>query len=108
MPSMTALKSNHGHPIDTHESFPFNYLIDDWTILPGSSVEIRKGAVVVRRGWVEDATQDGGILWLSAGQGEPRRLYEKAAGFHVWAASEQTALVYQDDLRRRSDEHSRR
>ena len=74
---------------------PFNYRIDNWTILTGASVEIRMDGNAVRRGRVEDTTPDGGILWLSRGDREPRRLFEKAEGFQVWARSEQTPLVYE-------------
>lgn len=72
----------------------FNYRIDDWTVIPGANVEIRKDGTVIRRGVVEEVTPNGDILWLGGGEGGPRRLFERFEGFEVWAASEQTPLLY--------------
>jgi hypothetical protein len=96
MPRTTSAPSpGLAHLSGARLSSPFNYRVDDWTILTGASVEIRKDGTAVRRGRVEDTTPDGCILWLSGGQGEPRRLFEKTEGFHVWACSEQTPLLYE-------------
>jgi hypothetical protein len=63
----------------------FNYRIHDWRRLPGAYVQIRLASCPVRDGRVEMTTEDGSILWLRQGDGEPRRLFEKAEGYEVWA-----------------------
>jgi hypothetical protein len=71
MPGTTTVQSpDRRRPSAARQISPFNYRVDDWTILTGASVEIRKNGAVVRRGRVENTTPDGGILWLSCGQGE--------------------------------------
>lgn len=84
-----------GRRTPTEMACAFDLFVDDWTILTGASVEMRLKETIVRRGWVEDTTADGRILWLFAGEGEPRKLFEKAEGFHVWVQSERTPLLYQ-------------
>ncbi|MEV7135909.1 hypothetical protein AB0N24_23865 [Arthrobacter sp. NPDC093128] len=61
--------------------------IRDWTLLPGSSVEIRQQCNAVCSGYVDAVTDDGKILWLSAPV-QDRRLFEKAQFYEAWAAED--------------------
>lgn len=58
--------------------------IQDWTLLPGTSVEIRQQGISVCQGFVDAVTDDGKILWVSS-PAQSRRLFEKDEFYEVWA-----------------------
>lgn len=57
---------------------------DNWPILVGTRVEIRRYRKRVREGLVEAATADSSTLWLSAEGVEGRTLYAASEGYEVW------------------------
>ena len=69
-------------------------LITDWTLLPGTSVEIRQRGKSVCTGDVDAVTDDGEILWLRAPE-QNRRLFEKAEFYEAWAAEGRTGFHYE-------------
>lgn len=56
----------------------------DWLPVRGELVEIRRHGKTVRRGWVETATQDGGVLWLAADGPHTRGMFERSEAYEVW------------------------
>ena len=75
--------------------------IEDWTILSGVDVEIRRNGTTVRRGRVEETTRDGLVLWLDQTHNEPRQLFEKESGHEAWVSQASTALMYHNGGRNR-------
>ncbi|MGR0161168.1 hypothetical protein FQP90_21450 [Paenarthrobacter nitroguajacolicus] len=67
--------------------------ISDWTLLTGTSVELRQQGHSVCRGYVDAVTDDGTILWLQT-LTQGRRLFEKAEFYEVWASEERTGFHY--------------
>ncbi|MFE4835834.1 hypothetical protein ACFRAU_14285 [Arthrobacter sp. NPDC056691] len=57
---------------------------DEWNLLIGAFVEIRKDQRFVRAGFVEDAMPDSSSLWLAASGTYTRTLLEKSEGYEVW------------------------
>lgn len=68
--------------------------VTDWTILPGTHVEIRHQGSAVCSGDVDSVTEDGSILWLSA-PAEGRRLFEKAEYYEAWAKEDREGFHYE-------------
>jgi hypothetical protein len=67
--------------------------IDDWCTLNGASVEIRQQGSIICRGFVDDVTDDGRIMWVySTVQG--RRLFEKADFYQAWAVEERVGFHF--------------
>ena len=66
----------------TEVAFHLNH---QWQPLIGRQVIIKLKDEEIRRGTVSAVTSDDQVLWLSAEGAEPRRLFERADGFHVWA-----------------------
>lgn len=59
---------------------------EDWQLLIGCRVELRRGGQVVRTGEVEDATPDSSVLWLRFDGHHGRQLVAKADGYDVFPA----------------------
>lgn len=59
-------------------------LRNDWAQLPGRAVEVWLEGDRVMAGVVEQATDDGSVLWIAAHGAEPRRLFDKSTGYQVW------------------------
>jgi hypothetical protein len=57
---------------------------EEWNLLIGAFVEIRKDQAFVRAGFVEDAMPDSSSLWLAANGPHTRTLLEKSEGYEVW------------------------
>jgi hypothetical protein len=68
--------------------------VADWTLLPGTSVEIRQLGTPVSGGHVDAVTDDGKILWLLPPAGN-RRLFEKAEFYEAWAAEDRDGFHYE-------------
>lgn len=68
--------------------------INDWTLLPGASTEIRQQGRRVWNGYVDAVTADGEILWAIDPSGQ-RNLFEKAEFYEVWAAEERDGFHYE-------------
>lgn len=47
-------------------------------------VELRRGPKVVDRGWIDDVTEDGKILWIYLSQGKGRIMIHRNDGVDVW------------------------
>ena len=60
-------------------------LRDDWSRLTGRTVEVWLEGRPVATGIVDQATADDSVLWLAAHGIQRRKLYDKLAGFQVWA-----------------------
>ncbi|MDQ0213204.1 hypothetical protein BMF89_09810 [Arthrobacter sp. SRS-W-1-2016] len=60
------------------------HLEHDWRAVAGEIVEVRHGEKTVRIGFVDAVTPDGGILWIEGHGAEPRTMFERTEGFHVW------------------------
>jgi hypothetical protein len=67
--------------------------IDDWTSLARVQVEVRLNGRVICSGTVDEVTTDGSILWILP-TNDHRRLYEKRAGYQVWATDETPGFLY--------------
>jgi hypothetical protein len=67
--------------------------IDDWTTLARVQIEVRLNGQVVCSGTVDEVTTDGSILWIQPSN-DHRRLYEKRAGYQVWATGETPGFLY--------------
>lgn len=61
------------------------HLCNDWSLLPGQSVEIRRIGRLVRAGFVDAVMPDGSMLWLAADYEGSRTLFEQAEGYEAWA-----------------------
>ena len=57
---------------------------NEWNLLIGAFVEIRKGQEFVRAGFVDHAMPDSSALWLAASGSHTRTLLEKSEGYEVW------------------------
>lgn len=68
--------------------------IQDWTLLPGTSVEIRQQNTSVCKGFVDAVTDDGKILWLNS-PAQNRRLFEKDEFYEVWADEVREGFHYE-------------
>jgi hypothetical protein len=68
--------------------------ITDWTLLTGTSIEIRQQGSPVCSGYVDAVTADGTILWLRP-PAQNRRLFEKAEFYEAWATSDRTGFHYE-------------
>ena len=68
--------------------------VNDWTLLTGSSIEIRQEGKSVCSGYVDAVTEDGTILWLRP-PAQNRRLFEKAEFYEAWATEDRTGFHYE-------------
>lgn len=57
--------------------------VDDWTTLKSQDVEIYRNARLIDRGWVEDVTSDGSVLWLMHDGASSRRIVENLPGTFI-------------------------
>jgi hypothetical protein len=60
------------------------YRHNDWNLLIGAVVEVRKDHEFFRSGVVDEAMPDSSALWLAADRGHTRVLIEAAEGYDVW------------------------
>ncbi|WP_334172770.1 hypothetical protein [Sinomonas sp.] len=58
---------------------------DDWSQLVGRTVEVWFQGEQVATGVVDLAAADDTVLWLAAQGIQRRKLYDKLAGYEVWA-----------------------
>ncbi|KHL00954.1 hypothetical protein [Sinomonas humi] len=58
---------------------------DDWSQLVGRTVEVWFQGEQVATGVVDLAASDDTVLWLAAQGIQRRKLYDKLAGYEVWA-----------------------
>lgn len=68
--------------------------VTDWTLLTGTSVEIRQQGARICEGLVDAVTNDGGILWLRPLAGT-RRLFEKAECYDAWTLEDRVGFHYE-------------
>ncbi|MBT2596703.1 hypothetical protein [Arthrobacter sp. ISL-72] len=57
---------------------------EDWQLLIGSWIELRRGDQLVRTGEVEAVTSDSSIMWLKFNGTHPRQLVAKTDGYAVY------------------------
>ncbi|WP_307027595.1 hypothetical protein [Arthrobacter globiformis] len=57
----------------------------DWARLTGHTVEVRLSSEHIMTGVVEQAADDGSVLWISAAGASTRRLFDKPTGYRVLA-----------------------
>ncbi|WP_419203185.1 hypothetical protein [Paenarthrobacter nitroguajacolicus] len=60
-----------------------------WSLLIGTSVEIRYKGRTLRTGIVEDAMPDSSTLWIAQHGVQPRKLYEASLGYQAWVEPQQ-------------------
>jgi hypothetical protein len=68
--------------------------INDWTLLPGASIEIRQQDRYVCSGYVDAVTDDGEILWVRS-PSQDRKLFEKAEFYEAWAIEDRDGFHYE-------------
>ena len=56
----------------------------DWARLPGRSVEVWLRGERVASGVVDQAAEDGSVLWIAAEGISTRRIFDKSSGYQVW------------------------
>lgn len=57
---------------------------DDWQVLIGGPVQIRRRGDVVQIGIVEHVMADSSILCLQSDGVQPRRAFNRGEGYEVW------------------------
>jgi hypothetical protein len=71
---------------ETHRSLQ---KLTDWSTVPkGTIVELRRGAIQIRLGLVDDVTPDGSMLWLSQYGAEKREIIHRSDGYEVCLVEE--------------------
>ena len=56
----------------------------DWARLPGRSVEVWLQGERVASGVVDQAAEDGSVLWIAAEGISTRRIFDKSSGYQIW------------------------
>jgi hypothetical protein len=56
----------------------------DWARLPGRSVEVWLLGELVASGVVDQAAEDGSVLWIAAQGINTRRIFDKSSGYQIW------------------------
>ncbi|MEW1809756.1 hypothetical protein AB0284_03525 [Pseudarthrobacter phenanthrenivorans] len=56
----------------------------DWARLPGRSVEVWLLGELVASGVVDQAAEDGSVLWIAAQGISTRRIFDKSSGYEIW------------------------
>jgi hypothetical protein len=56
----------------------------DWARLPGRSVEVWLRGEHVASGVVDQAAEDGSVLWIAAEGISTRRIFDKSSGYQIW------------------------
>ncbi|HEY1158826.1 MAG TPA: hypothetical protein VGE95_21395 [Arthrobacter sp.] len=56
----------------------------DWARLPGRSVEVWLQGEHVASGVVDQASEDGTVLWIAAEGISTRRIFDKSSGYQIW------------------------
>ena len=59
-------------------------LRSDWARLPGRSVEVWLQGECVASGVVDQAAEDGSVLWIAAEGISTRRIFDKSSGYQMW------------------------
>lgn len=59
-------------------------LCREWSPLPGQSVEVWLSGEYVAGGVVDQAAEDGTVLWIAAEGIMTRRIFDRASGYQVW------------------------
>ncbi|UUL77077.1 hypothetical protein NG819_05595 [Pseudarthrobacter sp. Fe7] len=56
----------------------------DWAHLPGRKVEVWLRGEQMASGVVDQAAEDGSVLWIAAQGISTRRIFDKASGYQIW------------------------
>ncbi|UTT69189.1 hypothetical protein NMQ03_18665 [Arthrobacter sp. DNA4] len=56
----------------------------DWARLTGRSVEVWLHGEHVASGVVDQASEDGSVLWIAAEGISTRRIFDKSSGYQIW------------------------
>jgi hypothetical protein len=59
-------------------------LRSNWARLPGRSVEVWLLGELVASGVVDQAAEDGSVLWIAAEGISTRRIFDKSSGYQIW------------------------
>jgi hypothetical protein len=62
-------------------------LRDDWHMLVGHVVEVWRLGQHIATGTVEQAAEDGSVLWIAADGAGTRRLFDRRSGYRMWFAT---------------------
>lgn len=66
---------------------------EDWNLLAGRQVQIRKDGRIVRTGRVDTVTKAANALWLESHGAHLRTLFEKAEGYTAWPVADEQETV---------------
>ncbi|NKX55493.1 hypothetical protein [Arthrobacter mobilis] len=69
--------------------------VEDWKVLTGRQVQIKKDGRIVRTGRVDTVTKAANALWLASHGPHLRTLFEKAEGYTAWPVAEEPEAVGQ-------------
>lgn len=59
-------------------------LRSDWARLTGRTVEVWHLGQHVASGVVDQAAEDGSVLWIAAEGISTRRMFDKSSGYQIW------------------------
>ncbi|EMY34430.1 hypothetical protein D477_009625 [Arthrobacter crystallopoietes BAB-32] len=62
---------------------------ENWNLMPGTLVEVRRRDKLVRSGRVDAVSPDAELLWLASDGPVPRQLFEKAEGYELWSRGQE-------------------
>jgi hypothetical protein len=83
------------------------HLQPDWQRALKQYVEVRRNGETIRAGTVEEVMPDNTILWVSAAGPQPRKLYERAEGYKVYARYPWDTAPVLDYMQPEADESTR-
>lgn len=63
---------------------PMPEAIDEWNLLVGRTIELRRAGSHVRTAEVEAATSDSSFMWLRFDGNHARKLIAKTDGYDIW------------------------
>lgn len=72
------------HPVQDGTAKKALGLRADWSRLPGRSVEVWLLGQHVASGVVDQAAEDGSVLWIAAEGIRTRRIFDKSSGYQIW------------------------
>lgn len=58
---------------------------EDWNKLIGRTAEVWLDGRHIATGKIDQASPDDSVLWIAGDGNDTRRLYDRAAGYEIWA-----------------------
>lgn len=69
----------------SQETSEFLQPIMEWAFQKGTRVELRRNAIPIRQGLVDDVTYDGSMFWISQQGAEGREIIHRDDGYEIWS-----------------------